>query len=278
MTESEYLIGQLSEVVRKPFSELIFSLPEAPAKLKKQYHFVTLVLEGSYAFLPVPGGEPQWLLPGMPVYGIDSAMSRPVMRRTPLRTITLGIFQTGFLVLVEFRWGDNSAQPELLRYRPPAMLPYACWGIFDLLDHTAQTGEFRESAEHLLRYLLENSLELLRRPARSNGGKPERLWSDIAVWLNTHLDAELANLAIARHFGISSSYLNALCRRQTGISFTLFVRQLRMARAVELLQDGVPVKELAANCGYHSVSYFSRHFKAITGFSPGRYPDLPSAQ
>ncbi|MGE4564410.1 MAG: helix-turn-helix transcriptional regulator [Victivallaceae bacterium] len=242
--------------------------------MKRHYHFITIVEQGAYSFYPPEDGRNQdWLYENSVIYGFDGAQSRGGLIRSPLRTITLGIYQTGFLGLVEHCWNDGEKRSESIRSRPGAMLPYKCLPILDLLDRTARTGEFRPQAEYLLRYLLECCLELIEHAgARDPGGKPERLWGEIAAWLNGNLDGDLGNLATARQFRISSSYLNTLCRRQTGMSFTLFVRHLRITRAAELLQDGVPVKQLIESCGYRSASYFTRHFKSLTGVPPGKYP------
>lgn len=268
------LAGRLRERIGIPFSRIVFSLPPQPAEVKRHYHFITIVEEGSYSFYPPENGRNQdWMYENSLIYGFDGAQSRGNLIRSPLRTITLGIYQTGFLGLVEYCWQDGGKRSEAIRCRPAAMLPYKCLALLDILDRTARTGEFRDQAEYLLRYLLESCLELIERSgSRSPAGKPERLWSEIAAWLNGNLEGDLGNLAIARQFKISSSYLNTLCRRQTGMSFTLFVRHLRITRATELLQDGVAVKELIGQCGYRSASYFTRHFKALTGVPPGKYP------
>ncbi|MFQ9396367.1 MAG: helix-turn-helix domain-containing protein [Lachnospiraceae bacterium] len=53
-----------------------------------------------------------------------------------------------------------------------------------------------------------------------------------------------------------------------GMSFSSYLEQRRMARACELLKDGVAVKETAEKVGYCSDYSFRRAFKRVLGIPP----------
>jgi len=51
--------------------------------------------------------------------------------------------------------------------------------------------------------------------------------------------------------------------------------EVRMARAAELLKDGLmPIKAIAFHCGYTEVSNFYRDFKSVYGTSPKQMRNL----
>lgn len=56
------------------------------------------------------------------------------------------------------------------------------------------------------------------------------------------------------------------------MSFSSYLEQRRMARACELLKDGVAVKETAEKVGYCSDYSFRRAFKRVVGIPPSDFP------
>jgi AraC-like DNA-binding protein len=47
--------------------------------------------------------------------------------------------------------------------------------------------------------------------------------------------------------------------------------QIRVRRARTLLLAGCPIAQAAAEAGFYDQAHLTRHFKRITGISPGRY-------
>jgi AraC-like DNA-binding protein len=59
---------------------------------------------------------------------------------------------------------------------------------------------------------------------------------------------------------------------KAGITFSDFVRTLRILRAIELIEaEDCTFKELSRNLGFNTVSTFARNFHAIFGCSPREY-------
>ena len=74
---------------------------------------------------------------------------------------------------------------------------------------------------------------------------------------------------VAEELDISLFYLSKLFRKETGVSFTEYLTQIRIDHAKMLLEDGkMSVKEVAYSTGFNSQSYFSKIFKKYTGQSP----------
>lgn len=72
--------------------------------------------------------------------------------------------------------------------------------------------------------------------------------------------------------GLSRRGLFKAFLRHTGIRPAQVLRQFRIERAQELLLDsGLTLPEVAAQCGYRSVNSFWVSFRQVTGVSPGQY-------
>jgi len=77
---------------------------------------------------------------------------------------------------------------------------------------------------------------------------------------------------MAKQVGLSIWYLPRLFKRNTGLSFGEYLRNLRLKNAERLLQDTtLSIKEIAAAVGYKYVSDFDHHFKSVYGICPGEY-------
>ena len=62
--------------------------------------------------------------------------------------------------------------------------------------------------------------------------------------------------------------------KQVGKTFTDIVNEFRIAKAKQLLKDGAMAKEVAAQIGFQSSSYFAKTFKKNVGITPIEYRDM----
>lgn len=80
--------------------------------------------------------------------------------------------------------------------------------------------------------------------------------------------------SLAAMVGLSASQLGTLFRQQVGVPPVRYQRDLRMARARELLDTtSLPVASVAQACGYDDPLYFSRQFHRANGLSPTAFRD-----
>lgn len=83
---------------------------------------------------------------------------------------------------------------------------------------------------------------------------------------------QITAVDIAKAAGCSQSYLRALFGRAYGVSPIEYLNIVRIERAKEMLKtDLYKIGEVAENCGFSNVHYFSRVFKEHTGISPKKY-------
>ena len=77
---------------------------------------------------------------------------------------------------------------------------------------------------------------------------------------------------IAELLGLNPSYLSTLFRRETGCTFTDYVRRRRVEAARNmLLYSDYSCADIANYLAFSSQSYFNRVFQRETGLSPGAY-------
>lgn len=75
----------------------------------------------------------------------------------------------------------------------------------------------------------------------------------------------------AEEIGITPAYLSRLLKNELGTSFSHYVSQLRIRLALELMNKGLLIKDVASRCGFGSPFYFSTAFKKILNMPPNAY-------
>ena len=88
----------------------------------------------------------------------------------------------------------------------------------------------------------------------------------------SYADPELTMDKLCDQLGISASYLGQLFKKNLDSSFVKYLTGVRMEKARQLLAStGDRIVEVALQCGYNDVYYFSHSFKKYTGNSPKKY-------
>ena len=107
--------------------------------------------------------------------------------------------------------------------------------------------------------------------ALGNASDAESRDKRIISYITEHFN--IINLAdVASHFGYSEQQIRRIVKKNTGLSYNIYLRQCRMYKASNLLETtNIPVNEIAHSVGYDSPEYFSRRFKAEYDKSPIEY-------
>lgn len=89
------------------------------------------------------------------------------------------------------------------------------------------------------------------------------------VYINSHYTEDLTARECGDRIFMSYSYFSRCFRRITGQSFKDYLNQTRINHAEKLLiSSDKSITEVAAECGFNSVSYFICSFKKLKGVTP----------
>lgn len=98
------------------------------------------------------------------------------------------------------------------------------------------------------------------------------LVTGVKEYILKHLADEMTLGEIAWHVGKGEEHLARVFKRETGRSVFDYVRESRINRARTLILDpSLNLSEIAEKCGFHSLSFFSRTFRQLTGMPPSEY-------
>lgn len=91
--------------------------------------------------------------------------------------------------------------------------------------------------------------------------------------ITSHIDnPDMGSTFIASKMNLSQRQLNRKIKSLTGIDTSSLIRDIRIAKAKELLcSTDIPVTEVGERCGFDSASYFSKIFKLHTKLTPSDY-------
>jgi AraC-like DNA-binding protein len=92
------------------------------------------------------------------------------------------------------------------------------------------------------------------------------------TYIDDHFGEELTVADIADQAAISVSECLRCFHSTLGLTPIQYVKQLRLQRAAELLTStNRRIADIAAQCGFQDISYFTRSFKAQEGMLPSEY-------
>jgi len=94
---------------------------------------------------------------------------------------------------------------------------------------------------------------------------------EMARYIHEHLDEPLSRSALARKFHVSPQHINHLFKTELGTTPTGLLHNERAKKAFLLIQnERISVKEAAHLTGFCDPYHFSKVFKKVYGFPPGR--------
>jgi two-component system, response regulator YesN len=119
-------------------------------------------------------------------------------------------------------------------------------------------------------------LELKDRNVQSNISKTEKIIKDCLEYVDQNFaNPNLSLNLVCEVLDVSISYLSMLLKKNKNITFNKYVVEVRMKEAIRLLKTtNEKIINIATQCGYHEVYYFSHRFKKYTGYSPKKYREL----
>ena len=264
-----------------------FSRYPRELEISKKYTFVE-VLPPDARFFYIMRGEGTFRIDGAPVT-LPEKSALFINAGVPYRMLP-----TGFSILaVNFDWTqENAAQNFPLHPIPvreltadsdvPLPITFEDYPEFD--RYTYREGAFfaEEPLRRLIRlydrrklhYQLESDAvltlllsEFLEKKSSSRTGIFDA--DAVADYLQEHYREPITNQTVADIFHFHPNYIGAEFRRAFGKPLHRYLLELRIIKAIALLENGgMSVTEAAERVGFTSANYFSRYYKKITGKTP----------
>jgi YesN/AraC family two-component response regulator len=86
------------------------------------------------------------------------------------------------------------------------------------------------------------------------------------------LQEPLSLASLSKQFNINPNYLSGLFKRETGQTLTDYINTKRMRHAASLLRNSsIYIQEVAEQCGFTDINYFTRLFKRQYGMPPREF-------
>ena len=109
-------------------------------------------------------------------------------------------------------------------------------------------------------------------PASGRNSRDAERTKRMLQFIQEHYDRELTSEQIARSAGIGETECLRCFRSVIGTTPIQYLRQFRVERAADLLRaTNLRISEIATQCGFQEMSYFSKTFRALKGVSPGAF-------
>lgn len=90
--------------------------------------------------------------------------------------------------------------------------------------------------------------------------------------IHTNYARKLSLDQMASMAGMNPQYFCRFFKRLTGKTFTIYLNEIRIDRAAELLVNTEDkIIQVAGECGFENVGYFIRRFKEMKGSTPSKY-------
>jgi len=115
-------------------------------------------------------------------------------------------------------------------------------------------------------------LGMIHRYAQKQIPEPSGAMDRAVGYINANLPTDLTIDAVCAAAHVSKYHFCRQFKRHTGLTVMEYILKSRIMQAENLLlKEKLSVTEISARCGFGSVSYFCRVFKAETGKSPLTY-------
>lgn len=145
-----------------------------------------------------------------------------------------------------------------------------------LLQHLAREQDSPEICGLTLQHILllfrraeKHGNQAVPKQTHSLNARQIQIVQSVAGYLDHNAGQRLSMEQVADYHKLSAHHLNILFQRYYRMTPTNYRLRQRMTSAEALLQEGVSIKEIAAECGFTDAAHFSREFKLRTGKTPG---------
>ena len=184
-------------------------------------------------------------------------------------------FLDSYAQLFPYPFSENQARVGMLR---TAGTPWESLG--ELFRIGVQEAE--EQADGWEAAVIGNTMILLTQIKRATDecsirlmkAESPELLDRITAFIESNYAAHFTVGDLSRQLYVSSSTLSHLFKQKMGVSVYQYVKQRRLIAAKALIENGMPLEQVALQVGFSDYSGFYRAFKQEYGISPRQYRHL----
>lgn len=143
-----------------------------------------------------------------------------------------------------------------------------CYGIGSFIPHFYRDRPTHGNMTELETYLMDFLDAACDAILMDRRDKYARSFELVGKYLHSHYAETLSAEDVADFVRINRSYFSKLFKEYFGMSFVEYVTEIRMKKALVLLQEGGSVKDTASLTGFSDHNYFSRVFRQYYGMPP----------
>ena len=114
-------------------------------------------------------------------------------------------------------------------------------------------------------------LTMIFRKMRSSLPEHPNQFKQILTYIDRHCAETLSATELARFCHYSPAYFSRIFRKYTGLTFSEYVKRLRIGKACARLREGRGSSSLYTQVGYTNKTTFYKHFREVTGMTPLEY-------
>ena len=157
------------------------------------------------------------------------------------------------------------------KYYNGCQIPKGEGGYF-LFDFKIDLYQFH-TADELKEYLLMILKEVCE---KNEENENELLIENILVYLENHYADDITLNELAEHkYFVSVGHLSRTFKNKTGLTFSKYLTELRLKKAIEFLKNtDFDITDIATFTGYNDASYFTQIFRKSCGMTPSEYRTL----
>jgi len=107
---------------------------------------------------------------------------------------------------------------------------------------------------------------------KNQNRKKRKVIEKVVEYIGEHYNEPINLNMIAEKFYLNASYLSKIFKEEMNITFSKYMMEYRIEKAIELMKDPTKkIYEIASIVGYDDVQYFTKIFKTIKGVTPMMY-------
>jgi len=144
--------------------------------------------------------------------------------------------------------------------------------IFDL-------KKIKKERDSLTKALLKKNKELQKAnrllPRMDARPEPRDTIHELIEYLDANYNETYDRKALARQFRLNDDYMGQLFKKVTGTNIANYINGRRIEASMQLLREtDSKVIDIAFHVGFDNLTYFYRHFRKHTGYSPVEYRQI----